>query len=246
MDHGVLGATKGLFSRSLEETASVPASTDSSSSSFALDDTTLSPDKSSPSSSESTISKQISMKYVGKQYQSDPFPRRCLRRCPLTAFKGKTGRAPKHEYFVAMVIRGLKKAIKKAGDILTNRPCCGIFSLLKDKEKAEKWQQFYRKVTTFHRYIDVKALCTTVSCTQPSFNKQFIRRFYDSPYVRVAHLYFIDMIFSASPEELAAAWKISCCEGGHSEACIHLWQQLRDYAAFWMIKEVGLDPYLEG
>lgn len=245
MDNDVPENAKGLFSRSLEEKASIPDSTDSTSSSFALDDATLSPDQSSPFSSDYSFSRQISMEYEGKQYQSDPFPRRCLRRCPLAAFKGKTGRAPKHEYFVAMLIRGLKKAIKKAGDILTNRPCCGIFSLLKDKEKAVKWQQFYRKIAPFYRYIEVKTLCATVSGAQPSFNKQFIRSFYDSPYVRVAHFYFINMIFSANPEELAAAWKINCCEGGHSEECVQLWQQLSDYAAFWMIKEVGLDPYLE-
>ena len=174
---------------------------------------------------------------------SDHLPRRNFRRCPLSHFTRKTGRRPKQEYFIAMLVRGLRKAIRRTAKGGDCGPCCGLFAVLRDEERtAWKWQRFQHKVRPLLGFIDTECLATEA---HPSFNKQYIRHFYDSPYVRVAHFYFIDLIFSASPDLLATALKIHCCEGAHSETCERLWERLRDYADWWMLKEVGLDPFRE-
>lgn len=168
-------------------------------------------------------------------------PKRKQSKCPLSHFTRKAGRPPKTEYFIAMLVRGLKKAIKRAEEG-GQGPCCGLFEVLGN---SGKWQRFQRQVEPLLRYIDTASLGSRSTKGSISFSKQCLRSFYDSPYVRIAHFYFIDLVFSASPDLLVAALKIQCCEGIHSEACERLWGRLRDYATWWMLKEVGLDPFRE-
>ena len=185
------------------------------------------------------------------------FHRRMLKKgeCPLLWFRNKKGMAPKHEYFMAMLIRAMKKGIRSFS---TGRdyPSGGVFTVMKNNKRAEaKWAEFHRELGPYRDLLlpasrteagpatDGKTKRNPETAIFSSFNKAYIQHFYDNAWIRIAHYYFTEAIFEASPKTLSAAMKISCCAGDHSGKCERLWAHLKHYAQTKVIEEVGLLPF---
>ena len=148
-----------------------------------------------------------------------------------------------------MMIRGLKKAIKVAIRHPTVVPKSGLLRMTEGSvQTEERWQEFVRVVGGMEEFVEEYARTeiggkSTETGGFSSFNKRFVRHFYESPYVRVAHFYFSEWLFSGEPRLLCLALKLSCCDGEHSSSCLHKWQALKHYVTSTVLTEVNLLPF---
>jgi hypothetical protein len=176
--------------------------------------------------------------------------------CPLPHFLTIKGAAPKHEYFVAMLIRSFRKATRSATRCGKHCPQGGLFNVLRlNKAALLKWSEFVSQME--HLSLHIEHIVRNEACLNPdernrenggesmfkSFNKQFIHNFFDSPYVRIAFYYYSEFLFAVGPAELCSALKYKCCDGDHTSECSGLWALLKEYTQDSMMKEIDLDPF---
>lgn len=189
-----------------------------------------------------------------------PLKRRGIKRGnnPLPTFASKSSKPPKHEYYLAMIIRALKKGVRVANSSGNTIPSSGVFKHLSKNPKAErKWAVFGDYVvqhpelkpaakTEAGPNTDGKSKRSAEADSEfPSFNKKYIQHHFSSRAVRTAHYYITEVMFEGSCEQRCERMRFRCHQGGmHTEECEMKWKDLKTYTQDGMVREVGWEPFI--
>ena len=131
----------------------------------------------------------------------------------------------------------------------------GLFRLLpRDIEVMLIWQQMERLVVCNREFFtSLSDTCEGVNgpsegkvCPFRTYSDLYCRSFYSNMLTRQFHSLCMLVIYGedkVKPKQLCEKLEAYCCAGGHSARCEAKWEQLRDYAKYGMISELGLRPY---
>lgn len=187
---------------------------------------------------------------------AEPLQRREIKRGnnPLPRFRKLNSKAPKHEYYLAMLIRAHKKSIRLAANQKSILPKGGVF---KEFEEVQMWKNYINFVGNCGKEVVTLAQTESGPATDGkshrdsdedveirSFNKLFIHRYLAPPKMREILYYFVEMLFAAEPEVMCKRMKFKCCrEETHTKKCRDLWMDLKTYTQNGMVSEVGWKPF---
>jgi hypothetical protein len=177
---------------------------------------------------------------------------------PKTSSSSKPAKPPKHEYYLAMLIRACKKAVRIATSCNSTIPSGGLFKHLhKNPEATRKWANFEAYVLQHPELAPVAETksgpATDGKSKRPteedsefsSFNKKYIQHHFSSEAVRTAHYYFTEMVFEGNCDQLCESMKFKCHQRGtHTKECEKKWRELKTYTQDGMIREVGWEPFV--
>jgi hypothetical protein len=177
---------------------------------------------------------------------------------PKTFKSSKIPKPPKHEYYLAMIIRACKKAVRIANACSSTIPSGGLFKhLYKNPEAVRKWANFEEYVLKHPELVPVAETksgpATDGKSKRPteedsefsSFNKKYIQHHFSSEAVRTAHYYFTEMVFEGNCDQLCESMKFKCHQRGtHTKECEKKWRELKTYTQDGMIREVGWEPFV--
>lgn len=174
----------------------------------------------------------------------------------LSNFHNKNNKPLRKEYIRCQIIRATKKCVRC---MLTGRKTTtGLFRLLpRDIEMMLIWQQMERLVVCNREFFtslsDTREVTKGVNGQNEgkvgpfrTYSDTYCRSFYSNVLTRQFHSLCMLVIYGegrANPKQLCEKLEAYCCAGGHSARCEVKWDQLRDYAKYGMISELGLRPY---
>ena len=179
-------------------------------------------------------------------------------KAPKAAKPSKTLKHPKHEYYLAMMIRACKKAVRIAYSCNSTIPSGGLFKhLYKNPEAVRKWANFEEYVLQHPELMPVAKTeagpatdgkskrLTEEDSEFHSFNKKYIQHHFTQEAVRTAHYYCTEMIFEGNCDQLCESMKFKChLRGTHTKECEKKWRGLKTYTQGGMIREVGWEPFI--
>ncbi|CAG9310468.1 unnamed protein product [Blepharisma stoltei] len=174
--------------------------------------------------------------------------------------RGKKSLHPKKEYLRCQLIRGHKrinrnimklkfpkKTLNKLNEL--NDASVAAFDLL--KKCFEKHREELSKISRTEEGPETDGKAKRYEIKQKSnrsFNHLFCKTYFEKFSVRESYHYYVSYLFSDfNLDSLCKKFGFRCClmESEHTPYCYQKWGILHNYAAYEMLKEIEIQPFVD-